>query len=66
MITTAFAIAATSSGASAPRQHASRLARTLGFSEERAGQVALVVSELAKQPAESGHGSASLSVGVDR
>jgi anti-sigma regulatory factor (Ser/Thr protein kinase) len=47
MTTAAFAIADSSSSASAPRQHAGRLALKLGFSEERAGRVVLVTSELA-------------------
>ena len=45
--TRAFAISNHSSSASAPRQHAAKLAQTLGFSETRAGRAALVASELA-------------------
>ena len=47
MMTSAFPVSENSASASAPRQHASRVAHSLGFSETRAGQVALVVSELA-------------------
>jgi anti-sigma regulatory factor (Ser/Thr protein kinase) len=47
MTTSAFSISTSSSSASAPRQHASALARSLGFSDARAGQVALIASELA-------------------
>ena len=46
-MTSAFVVGEHPSGASAPRQHASRLAQSLGFDDTRAGQVALVVSELA-------------------
>jgi anti-sigma regulatory factor (Ser/Thr protein kinase) len=47
MTTSAFVVTSNSSGASAPRQHAMSLARQLGFTEARAGQVALIASELA-------------------
>ena len=47
MSTAAFAISAHTSAASAPRLHAQRVAAALGFDEARAGQAALIVSELA-------------------
>ena len=47
MITAAFAISASNSAASAPRLYASRVATDLGFGDVKAGQVALIVSELA-------------------
>jgi anti-sigma regulatory factor (Ser/Thr protein kinase) len=56
MITSAFSVTDHSSGASAPRQHATKLALGLGFSEARAGQVAIVVSELATNIAKHSHG----------
>jgi anti-sigma regulatory factor (Ser/Thr protein kinase) len=47
MMTSVFLIADHTSAASAPRQYASSLARSLGFDGTRAGQAALVASELA-------------------
>ena len=55
MITKAFSISANTAAASAPRQHAARMADALGFAEARAGQVALVVSELATNIAKHAH-----------
>lgn len=47
MMTAAFPVAGDTSAASLPRQQAARMATRLGFSEIRAAQAALVVSELA-------------------
>jgi anti-sigma regulatory factor (Ser/Thr protein kinase) len=55
MTTSAFAISSHNSSASAPRQHATKLAHTLGFNETRAGQAALVASELATNIAKHAH-----------
>jgi anti-sigma regulatory factor (Ser/Thr protein kinase) len=55
MMTSAFAISSHSASASAPRQHVTRLAQTLGFSDTRAGQAALVASELATNIAKHAH-----------
>ena len=65
MTTSVFAVSTSSSSASAPRQHAGRLALTLGFSEERAGQTALITSELATNIAKHAAGGEILIQEVD-